>query len=203
MPAFKLNSFPAIVDVWYITESLNKLLDSNTKAIQSQSLKYKNETHRKQFLAKHLLLKELNLTSKVSYLSNGKPVLSNGQYISISHSGPFVVIAVWQEPVGIDIEKNQPKLKKIANRFISDEDYYNQQLNNELHWLWTAKESIYKLAGIRGLSFKNDIIIRHLNINCFSGKAIMKNKKVDLVFKKIDDDYLLCMAYYVKTLEKS
>ena len=203
MPATKIFNESTLIHIWYITETLNELFESNSKDVQSKSLIYKNKIHRKQFLAKHLLLKQLNLTGKISYLNNGKPVLKEGHYISISHSGPFVGLAISQKPIGIDIEKNQPKLKRIANRFISDEDYNNKQLNNELHWLWTAKESIYKLAGIRGLSFKNDIIIRHLNINCFSGKAIMKNKKVDLVFKKIDDDYLLCMAYYVKTLEKS
>jgi len=199
MPFIKKINNPVLAYIWQITETLKELLESNSKDVQNKSLKYKNETHRKQFLAKHLLLKELNLTDKVSYLPNGKPVLKEGQYISISHSGPFVGIAISQEPVGIDIEKNHPKLKKIENRFLNEEDYINDQFNNDLHWLWTAKESIYKLAGIRSLSFKNDIVIQYLDFNKFLGVAKLKNQKIALQFMKIDNDYLFCMAFYVKT----
>jgi len=202
MPAVKILKNPALVYIWHITETLEELLDSNTKEIQSQSLIYKNETHRKQFLAKSLLIKELNLIDKISYLPNGKPVLDEGQYISISHSGPYVGMAISQCSVGIDIEKNHPKLKTIANRFISDKDCLKKQINNNLHWIWTAKESIYKLAGIRGLSFKNDIIVKLLDYNKFSGVAMLKNQRIDLKFNKIDNTYLFCLAYYVKTPDK-
>jgi len=202
MPAIKIFNDSALVYLWHITETLDELLERNSKEVQSQSLIYKNETHRKQFLAKHLLLKELNLTGKVSYLPDGKPVLEEGQYISISHSGPYVGLAISQCPVGIDIEKNHPKLKTIANRFINDKDFFKKQTNNKLHWIWTAKESIYKLAGIKGLSFKNDIFIELLDYNKFSGIAMLKNQRIELKFKEIDNTYLFCLAFYVKIPDK-
>ena len=202
MPAIKIFNDSALVYLWHITETLDELLERNSKEVQSQSLIYKNETHRKQFLAKHLLLKELNLTGKVSYLPDGKPVLDEGQYISISHSGPYVGMAISQCSVGIDIEKNHPKLKTIANRFINDKDFFKKQTNNKLHWIWTAKESIYKLAGIKGLSFKNDIFIELLDYNKFSGIAMLKNQRIELKFKEIDNTYLFCLAFYVKIPDK-
>ena len=43
------------------------------------------------------------------YDQNGKPHLTDGNYISISHSYTFSAIIISDHPVGIDIEKQRPK----------------------------------------------------------------------------------------------
>ncbi len=201
MPEIKLsNTAPSQLMVWHLTESVGQLKELLPVHIAGKASHFKSPMHQKQFLAKQILLNTYQLTDKLQYADSGKPFLSDNKYISISHSHAYVAIAVSQQAVGIDLEQPNPKLKKIAGRFVHADDILLNSKENltSLQWLWTAKESIYKLAGIPGLSFKNDIRITTLDPDNFKGVALLnKRHPVDLFFNKITDDMLLCQAFYV------
>ena len=68
------------------------------------------DSHRKlQFLVGRSLIFE-NCRQSPVLLENGKPVVK-GKFISLAHSGPFVVLALSDSPVGVDIEDSS----KIKN----------------------------------------------------------------------------------------
>ena len=185
--------------IWHITESVEVLKNLLPTEKTVEADKYVSLKHQKQSLAKQLLLYRHNLDGKINYLSNGKPVLTNGQYISISHSGEYVVVAVGKESVGIDIERKNPKLHKISSRFYHPDDVVpqNKDALTQLQYVWTAKESIYKLAGVAGLSFKQDIHLTHFYRNNTKATALLREQKtVDLFFYELEPDYLLCVGFY-------
>ena len=104
------------------------------------------------------------------YDALGKPHLSDGTYISITHSYTFSGIIVSTErAVGIDIEKQRDKILKIAHKFTPIEEYGS--LSDPLHLMrkltvvWGAKESLYKINSTLGLSFLQNIYIEDFTMD--------------------------------------
>jgi 4'-phosphopantetheinyl transferase len=91
----------------------------------------------------------------------GKPFLLNepGIHFNISHAGMYVVCAVSDTPVGIDVETTDHKgIMEVAKRyFAGDELHYVQSFQTAaaqqkaFATIWTMKESYIKRDG-RGLS---------------------------------------------------
>lgn len=91
-----------------------------------------------------------------------KPFLLDYSYhISISHSYPYAAAILHKKlPVGIDIEKPVEKLGRIAHRFLNENEFIDCDGDlKKLCVYWSGKESIFKLNGKTGLSFKKDIRI--------------------------------------------
>lgn len=91
---------------------------------------------------------------------NGKPEINNpfsNIKFNYSHSGDWVVCAVSEVPVGIDVERIKDIDMAIAERFFSMreyEDLMKLEMDKQLKYfydLWTLKESYVKWDG-RGLS---------------------------------------------------
>ena len=166
MPLLRtINPWPeATVYLWDISETLDQLLALGTMTHQSKVRfdAMKSQVHRKGFLSVRALLHCANLTDKdLYYDAFGKPYLHTGQYISISHSHQRSAIIVSPYPVGIDIELRRPKILRIAHKFcpgISPElRAITPETVDQYTYVWTAKESIYKMAATPGLGFLRDI----------------------------------------------
>jgi len=166
MPLYKSIAADAETHVliWEITESENELReDIELDSFSAQRLQsMKSGMHRKGYLSvRHLLAIAQYSDSDLSYTLDGKPILSDGVEISITHSYEYAAIILSSKPVGIDIEKQRDKIERIANKFVSTKE--NEYLNTivkrikALTIIWGAKESIYKLYGEKGLSFKEHI----------------------------------------------
>ncbi|MGG6314124.1 4'-phosphopantetheinyl transferase family protein [Paenibacillus macerans] len=89
----------------------------------------------------------------------GKPQAANfpGFHFNLSHSGRWVVCAVDDQEVGVDIEEMKPLDLEMA-RYVFSEEQYRALLNKEeqarqayFYDFWTLKESWVKLLGV-GLS---------------------------------------------------
>jgi len=101
------------------------------------------------------------------YNSEGKPLLKNSsKKISISHSTRRLVIQLSENLVpGIDTEILRNQLIKIKSKFVSNEEHNLYTSDNNLLNLcliWSAKEAIFKSAGIVGLSFLEQIKIKQI-----------------------------------------
>lgn len=199
MPLFKTikpNKHTTIY-VWKIEESFDALSkdmllnDRSKNRIQSM----KSELHQRGFLSVRHLLKEAGYSdSDLFYNENGKPHLTNGKHISITHSFTFSAIAISSNEVGIDIEKNREKIKIIQHKFVNfergfihEDDDYIQQLTV----IWGAKESLYKIYPHGGLTFKNDIDIDSFQMANKKTTGIIKvkdwNKKYDIGFEQLEN----------------
>lgn len=117
----------------------------------------------------------------------GKPFLLNSPHIhfNISHAGHYVVCAVSNEPVGIDIELINPSADmKIAERFFTpDETAYIMAGEQEQRFykVWTKKESRIKWEG-KGL---------HKPLTSFS--VLDSNEQGQLIYHKVyQNDEAIC-----------
>jgi phosphopantetheinyl transferase len=184
-----------IVLVWKITETFQELetiflCDNSIKRLDNM----RSELHKKGFISIRHLLKQLNYSDDdLFYTENGKPYLKNGKNISISHSFNFSTIIISDKVIGIDIEKNRNKIKRIAHKFAGQENEFLQEKNlvEQLTVIWGAKESLYKIHPDGGLSF-----IKHLPVEAFrledkETKAWIKkepwNEPFKILFEPIED----------------
>lgn len=117
-------------------------------------------------LSRYALCKNLHIKNKDITLGTneyGKPFLlgENKIHFNISHSGNWVVCAISDYPVGIDVEVIKPTDCQIAKRFFSKDEYaaLKKQPDDEkqayFFKLWTLKESYIKAVG-KGLSIPLD-----------------------------------------------
>jgi len=169
MPLFKKiqhNKHTQVL-VWEITESKEdlykniSLVANSEKRIQNM----KSELHQMGFLSVRHLLHEAGYTDKdLFYTEDGKPHLKDGKRISITHSYTFSAIAISNNSIGIDIEKNREKIIKIGRKFVIDEYDFMAEENvvDFLTVVWGAKESLYKIHPDGGLLFK-----QHLSVEPF------------------------------------
>lgn len=85
----------------------------------------------------------------IEYVANGKPVYRNSDiYFNLSHAGNYVVCAVSDKAVGVDIERLRKNVIRVAKRFFTQAecDWIG---NDSLKFsrIWTLKEAYAKLTG--------------------------------------------------------
>jgi phosphopantetheinyl transferase len=169
MPLYKTIhiSSDIVVHIWKITETEEELSRgiSLTDKCATRVIGMRSELHRKGFLSiRHLMQQEGYQDKDLYYDEIGKPHLHDGNHISITHSYIFTgIIISRQQRVGIDIEKQRDKIIRIARKFTTLDIEPNrdkpEQLVKQLTKLWGAKESLYKICALQGLSFYKNIFI--------------------------------------------
>ena len=159
----------------------------------------KNKLAKEQFLAVRKILKLENPSYKIRYNELGKPSINSDLNISISHSN-FMAAVVFSgyAKTGIDIELKESKVISIQDKFLNETEKLRTKYESDIVYLtkiWTAKESIYKALGIKGISFSDNIIIKKISNNKGEGSYLNGKEKIkfDLIFFSIDD-YILCYA---------
>jgi 4'-phosphopantetheinyl transferase len=167
-------------------------------------MRYTKINDRKRGLISELLVRYLisiksNIKSNQIILDKGKygkPFVKNisGIEYNVSHSGQFVVCAIGNHPVGIDVEQILNFDLSICNKIFETKEYeVFQQINNfekleYFYRMWSLKESFIKAKGC-GLYMKlNSVRINAANENniyCFyqGNKYYFKEYKIDLCYK--------------------
>jgi len=164
--------------IWRIEEPIEWLLEN--ACLQPKELDFyqqiKNDTRRKQWLSVRVLLKSLLPDSELNIgYTNEKPHLFHSDFhISISHSGDYAAILVGNVRfIGIDIEKVSDKIDNLYHKFLGSEEIDRLEkdwLSDQLHIYWGAKEAMYKMAGIKGIEFSNQLKIEPF-LKSISGKT--------------------------------
>lgn len=97
----------------------------------------------------HRLLRQLGIDTAIERLASGQPVLADrSRFVSIAHCDDYVVCAVNETPVGIDIERIKPVKKGMAERVCTPEELqYVQGDESRFFEVWTAKEAWFKMKG--------------------------------------------------------
>ncbi|MDO4880149.1 MAG: 4'-phosphopantetheinyl transferase superfamily protein [Capnocytophaga sp.] len=189
---------------WKIEESSEKLYKDITLSFKDLSIyqSIKIEKKRLEFLAIRYLLKKAKISSEyLFYNENGKPYLSNGFSVSITHSFPFVALAIGNKELGIDIEKCTPRILKLTSRFTDWQPL--SSLDEELKILaftqiWTIKEALFKVANATEVDFKNNLIINEFQPNSQQQTAtiIYKNSKKEYnIYSHFLENFVWSLAY--------
>ena len=167
MPFFQqLHIADTHVYTWQHTETVAQLRVGLTlsQGEEERLTTIQSQKKQREFLAIRHLLQQAQLpTIVLYYTSEGKPQLE-GQYISISHSHDFVMIALSPHPIGIDIERCTLRILRLAPRFTpwqapSDMDELTQI--RAYTQLWTIKEALYKIADQPSVRFYEDLQVPH------------------------------------------
>ena len=198
MPLFKIINHNATTQilVWKITESVAELAANNlvTESNHERIRAMKSEIHQRAFLSVRSLLRQRNyFDTDLIYDESGKPHLSDGLFISISHSHEFASIIISDQKVGIDIEMERDKIIAIADKF-SVEPLNKKSKQNyikKLTVIWGAKEAIFKIKNQKGISFKKHIFVKPFRIN-------QKQTQADLIF----DSKIEVFDIYFEQIEK-
>jgi len=129
----------------------------------------KTDGRKRQWLAaRHLLAQLLPGEFQVDQFqkdAHGKLHLPscNTLQVSISHTADYVAAAFsTTRPVGIDIERVSPRIRKVAPKFLSEGEWRDSTPDHELAMLWCLKEAAYKVYGKKGLSLKEHIRVGEL-----------------------------------------
>jgi len=147
-----------------------------------------------------MLLQHLGYTDyDLTYDEAGKPHLSDGKHISISHSHEFSCICISDELMGIDLEKLKEKTLKIAPRFMEVKHLENLSTSEQIEKatvIWGVKESIFKIKNEKGISFPEHIFEDEF---CFSGGKCSAElhfnntiEKFNIQFYKVEDYIFVC-----------
>lgn len=149
-----------------------------------------------EILVRTIIIEELEIRNKyIKFEKNkyGKPYIKKytNFNFNISHSGDFVVCAIDNRPIGIDIENVKPiKYEDIAKSFfaIKEFDYIikndSDSRLNKFYEMWTLKESYVKCCG-QGLSIP--LTSFSIDINDYKNiNLVINNKYKEYTFKRFE-----------------
>lgn len=194
----KIKHNSGIIGIWKLSETVNDLVSifhfsENEKDYFSN---IKAESRKKEFMAVRLLLENiLNKKTEINYLKSGKPILSSNDFnISITHSEELVVVFVSNNKIGIDVERTNRRIEKIASRFLHPSEHeFIRSLDNPQKatiLYWSAKEAIFKCTDHSGILFDKEIRILPFDIKDAG------NFNGILVYEKTQAHYYLCYFFY-------
>jgi phosphopantetheinyl transferase (holo-ACP synthase) len=154
------------------------------------------------FLLEKLFGKPVDL----SYNSEGKPNLYEEKcHISISHShDKLVIICNTKCDTGVDVELIRDKVLKIKDKFLSGIELEEAKDNVEkLIIYWAAKESLYKVYGLKEVEFAKHLFVHPFTLNAAGiliGEINLESfrKKFNLHYEKLEDYILVYVLNELK-----
>ncbi len=200
MPLYKSIAFSenTHILIWHITETVEELAhklqlnDNSTKRL----LGMKAVSHQKGFLSVRKLLQIAGYSDfDLYYDPSGKPNLTDGKHISISHSHEFATIVIGTTVGGIDIEKHKEKTILIADKFVTESE--NLFLNKQDKWdyvkqitvIWGAKEAVFKICNEPGISFKEHVYVNPFDSSVSQTTACLEFKDSKTVYNIYYEDF--------------
>lgn len=184
--AKKIKTEIGLLGIWELTETVNALADGFqfTRNEKNQFGNLKLDKRKIEYLATRLLLEKMTgEMTEIFYHSSGKPyILTDGVFISISHSANAVAIILSNQNTGIDTENAGRNIARVANRFLGAdelaqiENFPNPQSTKIT--FWCAKEAIFKCTDCSGIDFAKQIQIENLSVGNkapFTGKLNVDN----------------------------
>lgn len=189
--------------IWHIEQSLDDLIGKGRHLLTEEWGDLKTESRQREWLASRLLIEELLAEQGLAFLGlekdqYNKPALKDQQaHISLSHTKELAVACM--HPflrVGIDVEYNSPRVMRISNKFLSDDEKLctNGSIDRTLAY-WCAKEALYKLYGKKGLSFKDELLVSPTpSQNSLLGKVRTEAEMISasLVIQKHGSHTIVC-----------
>lgn len=145
------------------------LLEKINDQQKEKALKYKNELDQVRSLASSYLINKL---SKEPLLFNdmGKPFFEKGPFFNVSHSGQYIVMAVSNKDIGVDIEENKEIDMSPLIRIFNEAEAKMIKEHADFYYLWCAKESLIKCIGSSINRIKEIPALPFNGVKSFNGK---------------------------------
>ncbi|NQY68581.1 MAG: 4'-phosphopantetheinyl transferase superfamily protein [Flavobacteriales bacterium] len=136
---------------------------------------FKNIGRKREFVATRILRCRNLGADQILYDPNGAPFIKGEGFISVSHSGDTVGLAINKNhSVGLDIEFPRKNILKIKSKFLSEREMQLFDCTNPdvVTKLWSAKEALYKLAGRKEILFIEELLLSKTEDGLLSGTII-------------------------------
>ena len=184
MPLHSIRPLPggAQLGLWHLTETPADLWPQLAAAEAYRPLlpARADGPRQAQWLAGRLLVQRMLAAATpldvLPYLQNdavGRPFLVGPgpvPAVSLSHSGEWAaaLLAPPGTAVGVDIEVVRDKAQRIARKFLNETElavvkpFIDSTASASIELfslLWSAKETLYKLAGQRGIIFRQNLLL--------------------------------------------
>lgn len=151
-----MNNFIATL---YICEITNVDIDANILGMIPEDRRnrimqaVKHEKAKQLYIASLLLGFVLSQYDKafedIKTTKNGKPYVEFGPCFNVSHSGKYVVVAIANKEIGVDIQKKILISNAIAKSFLCIEENVILPLEDKYYqtYIWCRKEALLKCLG--------------------------------------------------------
>ena len=171
---YHIPTIPGIqVHFWGLKENLDELeamAPDSSALFQPPYVNFKSAKRKMEWLAVRVLLHQVFPQSvQIAYEESGRPYLVPAvSEFSISHTKGVVSIAFSDTPVGIDVEQKGNRPFLLRDHFLQTKEFdfasvdYPEQV---ALFMWSAKESVYKLVHLPGLELKSDICLQAMTVD--------------------------------------
>ena len=135
-----------IADIDLANTYHHHLLKSISEEQKEKAMRFKNDKDQRRSLISSYLVNQLS-EEELQKNPMGKPYYPNGPYFNISHSGRYVVMAIANQEVGVDIEENVEKQIDVLLKLFNEAEIKMIKEHADFYYLWCAKESLIKCMG--------------------------------------------------------
>ena len=123
------------------------LLKSISNVQKEKVLRYKSELDQVRSLLSSYLINQLS-NEELLFTENGKPYFKSGPLFNVSHSGKYVVMAISNKEVGVDIEENVPKNMSTLLPIFNEVESKMIKEHADFYYMWCSKESLIKCMAL-------------------------------------------------------
>ena len=135
-----------IADIDLAKSHYHYLFKNISEEQKEKALRFKFEKDQLRCLLSSYLISQLS-NSELKKNETGKPYFENGPYFNISHSGKYVIMAISNNEVGVDIEENVEKNMDVLLKIFNEAESKMIKEHADFYYLWCAKESLIKCMG--------------------------------------------------------
>lgn len=133
---------------------------------------FQHEKRKREFLATRILRNTLFGKATLTYDVHGAPQAPDGGYLSISHTAKVAALLFHPNyKIGLDLEEISDKAQRVAQKFLHPIELkqFDGTSAMEMTACWSAKETLYKLAGRTGIDFKNELRLERVTDTLYIG----------------------------------
>jgi len=181
-------------------------LDQLTEGEQERFFTFHHIKRKCEYVATRILRHRLFGHQHIHYDTHGAPFIENEGFISISHAGNVVGLAVSKKfKLGLDLEYIRNKAYILRSKFLSEHEAKNLDTNSmtEMAKVWSIKEVMYKLAGRKKIIFKKELLIKKVSDDFWTGTIINPNEKIHVqVNSFIHKDIIISVNHLACNYEK-
>ena len=162
--------------------------------------RFQNEERRTEHLAwRRIVRRELGRGVGIEYDAVGAPTVDVPNiYISVSHSGSVVAVAIGDERVGVDVERVHRCFDRVQSRYMSGAE----AVLSDVEWwpaaVWCAKEAMYKYYGIPGVALVGDLVVEDYDASTSIMSGRMCGREAVSIAISCYDEYVVAVAQQAK-----
>lgn len=190
-------------------EKFANALHTLPEFMQKIILEYKHRQTAMHSLVGKLLLnyaiKKMSLSfdlHDVKMTSKGRPYTNGKIDFNIAHSGSWVVLAIAENRIGIDIEKHRIIEVDLFRKYFSDEEWGNIQKNEnpgqQFFDYWAIKESAIKCNGKGVEVLGKTVVVNDFQLLCEEETLYYRTLSIDKTYSAA----LTCISDFIYETEK-